>query len=422
MGVAPRTSPPCQPPSGTLRSPGVPSRATVRLRHYRRRTPGGAWQDSSSTWWAAVTWSTIRSRPQGAVCSGAWRRHGVTRARRAHYAAALWPLPNGGRCGRSWRRYVRANNGNRAGLASPGGDEYLRPGWRPAGHVGHSLLSVRSRTSTLPPPVDVLRQWRQRRRLAAGPTALDAEVSTRHLELRLGPAAPPHQPRMLLLAERLDVPLRRRNALLLGSYAPMYPERWPTPRWTRRGARSTSSWPTACLPALVVDRWWNILSHNAAVPVLLERRDPPSCWRHRQNTLRLALHPGNGAAHRELRRLARPLRLHKPGGGEAPTRQLAWWMVRDRRAHAPRRGPAPACVAVPRACAPAAAVLELLSTTDLQHPRCDAFELALETFFQPTLRQRNGCASSITITRAMPPRHPLHPQSRRRDRHEGPVP
>ncbi len=73
---------------------------------------------------------------------------------------------------------------------------------------------------------DLLRRWRQRRRLSQLDLAIAADVSSRHLSFVETGRSRPTSDMILRLAEHLDVPLRDRNALLLaGGYAPAYPER-----------------------------------------------------------------------------------------------------------------------------------------------------------------------------------------------------
>src|SRR5579885_1180828 len=72
---------------------------------------------------------------------------------------------------------------------------------------------------------ELLRGWRQRRRLSQLDLAVEAEVSTRHLSFVETGRARPSRELVLHLAEQLDVPLRERNALLLAAgYAPLYRE------------------------------------------------------------------------------------------------------------------------------------------------------------------------------------------------------
>src|SRR5229473_7225968 len=72
---------------------------------------------------------------------------------------------------------------------------------------------------------DLLRDWRQRRRLSQLDLAIAANISSRHLSFVETGRARPSSEMILHLAEHLDVPLRDRNALLLaGGFAPAYPE------------------------------------------------------------------------------------------------------------------------------------------------------------------------------------------------------
>jgi hypothetical protein len=98
---------------------------------------------------------------------------------------------------------------------------------------------------------------------------------------------------VLRLAERLDVPLRERNALLVAAgYAPMYRERAlddPALAPAREAVDSIlkSHEP---YPALAVDRHWNLVAANRMLPHLMEGADA-SLLRAPVNMLRLSLHP-----------------------------------------------------------------------------------------------------------------------------------
>src|SRR3979411_3510038 len=75
---------------------------------------------------------------------------------------------------------------------------------------------------------DHLREWRQRRHLSQLDLAGDAEISARHLSFVETGRAAPSREMVLKLAERLDVPLRERNVLLVAAgYAPAIPHRAP---------------------------------------------------------------------------------------------------------------------------------------------------------------------------------------------------
>ena len=72
---------------------------------------------------------------------------------------------------------------------------------------------------------ELLRRWRERRRLSQLDLATDAEISTRHLSFIETGRAQPSRDMVLLLARALDVPLRDRNDLLTAAgYAAMYRE------------------------------------------------------------------------------------------------------------------------------------------------------------------------------------------------------
>src|ERR1041384_3134595 len=76
------------------------------------------------------------------------------------------------------------------------------------------------------PVGDHLGEWRQRRHLSQLDLAGDAEVSARHLSFVETGRAAPSRDMVLKLAERLEVPLRERNVLLVAAgFAPAVPQR-----------------------------------------------------------------------------------------------------------------------------------------------------------------------------------------------------
>jgi len=143
------------------------------------------------------------------------------------------------------------------------------------------------------PVGSLLRKWRERRRLSQLDLACEAEISTRHLSfLETGRSAPSRE-MVLRLSERLEVPLRERNALLIAAgYAPVYPER-PLDDPALQSARKAVDLVLAGhepYPALAIDRHWTIIASNNAIPPLLAGADP-SLLRPPVNALRLSLHP-----------------------------------------------------------------------------------------------------------------------------------
>jgi transcriptional regulator with XRE-family HTH domain len=70
---------------------------------------------------------------------------------------------------------------------------------------------------------ELLRAWRQRRRLSQLELACQADVSTRHLSCVETGRSRPSRQLVLHLCEHLDVPLRGRNDLLVAAgHAPVY--------------------------------------------------------------------------------------------------------------------------------------------------------------------------------------------------------
>jgi transcriptional regulator with XRE-family HTH domain len=140
---------------------------------------------------------------------------------------------------------------------------------------------------------DLLREWRQRRRLSQLELSLDAEISTRHLSFLETGRSQPSRDMLLRLAEQLDVPLRGRNILLhAAGYASVFPER-PLDDPGLRIAREAIGQVLAGhepYPALAVDRHWTLVASNVATRRLISSVDA-ALLRPPVNVLRLALHP-----------------------------------------------------------------------------------------------------------------------------------
>ena len=143
------------------------------------------------------------------------------------------------------------------------------------------------------PVGSLLREWRQRRRMSQLDLALEAEISARHLSFIETGRSQPSREMVLQLTERLDIPLRERNVLLVAAgYAPIFPEKTlddPALAAARRAVDLVLKGHEP-FPALAVDRHWNLIASNAAVPPLLIGADP-SLLRPPINVLRLSLHP-----------------------------------------------------------------------------------------------------------------------------------
>ena len=140
---------------------------------------------------------------------------------------------------------------------------------------------------------ELLRQWRQRRRLSQLDLALAAEVSARHVSLVETGKSRPSAEMVLRLADRLDVPLRERNRLLLAAgFAPRYPER-PLEGDGLGAARDAVARVLRAhepYPAVVIDRHWNVVLTNRAVDPFFGEIDP-ELLRPPVNMVRLGLDP-----------------------------------------------------------------------------------------------------------------------------------
>lgn len=143
-----------------------------------------------------------------------------------------------------------------------------------------------------------LREWRQRRHLSQLDLAVDAEISARHLSFVETGRAAPSRDMVLRLAERLEVPLRERNVLLVAAgFAPAFPNR-PLDDPALKAARDAINIVLKAhepYPALAVDRHWNLVSANRMVAPLLEGI-PPDLMGQPFNVLRLSFHPEGLAA------------------------------------------------------------------------------------------------------------------------------
>jgi transcriptional regulator with XRE-family HTH domain len=123
--------------------------------------------------------------------------------------------------------------------------------------------------------------------------ACEAEVSSRHLSFVETGRAQPSRDMILRLAERLEVPMRERNVLLVaGGFAPVFPERsLDAPELAAaKAALDILLEGHKPYPAFAVDRHWTIVASNGALPQLYEGVDP-SLLAPPVNALRVSLHP-----------------------------------------------------------------------------------------------------------------------------------
>ncbi|GAO72130.1 XRE family transcriptional regulator [Comamonas sp. E6] len=234
-----------------------------------------------------------------------------------------------------------------------------------------------------------LRHWRQHRRLSQQGLALEAEISTRHLSYVETGRAQPSREMVLRLAERLSVPLRERNALLVAAgFAPMYQAR-PLDHPDLAAARQAVELvlkghePS---PALAVDRHWNLVAANAIVPLLLDGvapwlLEPPV------NVLRLSLHSEGLGPRLANSAQWRAHLLHRLQQQIAATADNELQALHDEIAAYPfaedKDSPLPSPIAVPFELHTHLGTLSFISTITIFGTPVDVTlqELAVESFF-----------------------------------------
>lgn len=240
----------------------------------------------------------------------------------------------------------------------------------------------------------LLRRWRAQRRLSQLDLAGEAGISQKHLSFVESGRSAPSRDMVLRLAEHLDMPLRERNALLVAAgFAPAFGDRPLTDPALGRALAAVERLLHAHEPnpALVLDRHWNIVAANAAVPLLLESVDP-ELLRPPVNALRLSLHPRglapsivNRAAWRRhlIDRVRRQCRLTRDPALEALLGELLAYP--DAAPPAPDEPPADPAddIAVPLRLRTPHGVLSFLSTVTVFGTAVEIVlsELTLEAFY-----------------------------------------
>jgi transcriptional regulator with XRE-family HTH domain len=221
--------------------------------------------------------------------------------------------------------------------------------------------------------------------------ACEADISTRHVSFLETGRSRPSRDMVLHLAERLDVPLRERNVLLVAAgFAPVFPER-PLDDPMLATARAAVDLVLAAhepYPALAVDRHWTLIAANKASARVMggispELSKPPV------NVLRIALHP-EGLARRTanfaewrgdlLARLRRQVDMTGDPTLAALYDELAAYPAPHPTSPPPM--PNPNAVAIPFRLLTDSGVLSFLSTITVFGTPVDVTvsEVAIETF------------------------------------------
>jgi transcriptional regulator with XRE-family HTH domain len=148
------------------------------------------------------------------------------------------------------------------------------------GHTAYFVVSalVSSKNTQLRPPAnqlgDLLRYWRNIRGKNQLDLSIETELSRRHISFIESGRSVPSRQTLIKIAQALDVPLRDRNVLLLSAgYAPAYSQA----AWNSGQMQSVTRALERILrqnepfPALVMDRYWNVLMMNESAPRFFSR-------------------------------------------------------------------------------------------------------------------------------------------------------
>jgi transcriptional regulator with XRE-family HTH domain len=131
------------------------------------------------------------------------------------------------------------------------------------------MKSPNLKTSTINELGALLRHWRDLRGRSQFDLSLDSGVSQKQISFVESGRSVPSRPTLMAIAGALDIPLRDRNTLLLAAgYAPMFSDS----AWDSIEMKSVTDALKRLLrqhepfPALVMDRYWNVLMTNESAP------------------------------------------------------------------------------------------------------------------------------------------------------------
>jgi transcriptional regulator with XRE-family HTH domain len=120
----------------------------------------------------------------------------------------------------------------------------------------------------------LLRQWREIRGKPQLELALDTGISQKHVSFVETGRSTPSRQMIIDIADALQIPLRERNAIFLAAgYAPVYrdepldaPSMQSIDRAVGRMLRQHEPFP-----AIVMDRYWNVIDTNRSAPAFFNR-------------------------------------------------------------------------------------------------------------------------------------------------------
>ena len=131
------------------------------------------------------------------------------------------------------------------------------------------MKSAKITTNMMPNLGVLLRHWRDLRGSSQLDLSLDTGISQKQISFVESGRSVPNRQTLMAIAQALDIPLRDRNTLLLAAgYAPMFSES----EWDSAEMKSVTNALQRMLrqhepfPAVVMDRYWNVLMTNEATP------------------------------------------------------------------------------------------------------------------------------------------------------------
>ena len=150
-------------------------------------------------------------------------------------------------------------------------------------------------SSLQPSPLgELMRHWRGVRGRSQLDLALEVRISQRHLSFVESGRSVPSRKLLVIVSEALGIPLRDRNTLLLAAgYAPLYQE----PALDDAVMANVSLAIDRMLqnhephPALLMDRYWNVIRTNSAAPAFFNSLVELKAFPKPRNLLELMFDP-----------------------------------------------------------------------------------------------------------------------------------
>lgn len=140
----------------------------------------------------------------------------------------------------------------------------------------------------------LLKVWRGIRGLSQVELSLETGISQRHLSFIESGRSAPSRHTLMIVADGLEMPFRERNQLLLAAgFAPAYgDESWDTAALTVvRHALDRVLIQHEPFPALVMDRYWNIMMANESLKHMLGSFVELERWSKPRNLLQMIFDP-----------------------------------------------------------------------------------------------------------------------------------